>query len=289
MKKILMISIILVLGFNMSLFANPILNLFCKPVAKQATKQAVKQTTKQAAKQATKQGVKTIGRETAESGVKAGLKQGAKALVKNSDNVALPLMKRAALETAEHGVASPKIMQKLVFNYGEDVALTIIKKVPPSEIPMFLRYVEAADSPATKKLFFECFKKEGSDLFKRITPSMVLATGLSAAMLYGTHRATEPLVEVGDSIKKNPEVAKDVVNKASEELRTFLTALLAKPLLFISIIFGLIILNKFGIFGKFYNFIKGNNPQQSICSERLSGRPIKPIEAVVCEAYSVKN
>lgn len=281
MKKILMITIILVLGFNMSLLANPILNLFCKPVAKQAAKQATKQ--------ATKQGVKTFGRETAESGVKAGLKQGAKALVKNSDNVALPLMKRAALETAEHGATSPKIMQKLVVNFGDDATLKIMKKVPQSEMPMFLRYVEAADSPATRKLFMECYEKEGADIFKRITPKMVLATGLSAAMIYGTHRATEPLVEVGDSIKKNPEVANNFVNKASEEFRNFLTALLAKPLLFISIIFGLIILNKFGIFGQFYNFLKGNNSQQAIYSESVSERKIKPLEAVICDSDSVKN
>ena len=289
MKKILMITIILVLGLNMNLFANPLLNLFCKPVAKQVAKQSVKQATKQAAKQATKHGVKTFGREAAESGVKAGLKQGAKALVKNSDNVALPLMKRAALETAEHGATSPKIMQKLVVNFGDDATLKIMKKVPQSEMPMFLRYVEAADSPATRKLFMECYEKEGADIFKRITPKMVLATGLSAAMIYGTHRATSPMVAAADSIENNPEVAKDVVNKASEELRTFLTTLLAKPLLFISIIFGLIILNKFGIFGQFYNFLKGNNSQQAIYSESASGRPIKPIEAVVCESDPVKN
>ena len=281
MKKIIIVAILMVLAFNANLFANPIINLFCKPAAKQAAKQATKQ--------AAKQGTKIIGREAAETGVKVGLKQGAKALVKNSDNIAFPLMKRAALETAEHSVTSPRIMQKLVVNFGDDAALKIMNKVPQKEMPMFLRYVEAADSPATRKLFIECYQKEGADIFKRITPKMILATGLTATMLYGTHRATSPMVAAADSIQNNPEVANTFVNKASEELRSFLTALLAKPLLFISIILGIIILNKFGIFGQFYNFIKGEYSKQTICSESVFGRKIKPLEAVVCESDSVKN
>lgn len=269
MNKIFGITLIMVLCFNMNLFANPIINFFSKPLAKQATKQ----------------GVKVLGKEAAETGVKVGLKQGAKALIKNSDNIALPLMKKAALETAEHGVTSPRIMQKLVVNFGDDAALKITKKVPQCEMPMFLRYVEAADSPATRKLFVECYQKEGADIFKRITPNMILATGLTATMLYGTHRATSPMVAAADLIENNPNVANNFVNKASEELRSFFTSLLAKPLLFISIIIGIIILNKFGIFGQFYNFIKGNNSKQTICSERK----VKPLEAVICESDSTKN
>ncbi len=281
MNKIIGITLIMVLCFNMNLFANPIINLFSKPIAKQATKQV--------AKQAAKQGVKTIGREAAESGVKAGLKQGAKALVKNSDNIALPLMKKAALETTEHTVTNPRIMQKLVVNFGDDAALKIVKNVPQREMPMFLRYVEAADSPATRKLFVECYKKEGADIFRRIPPKIIIATGLSAAMLYGTHRATAPMVATAESIENNPNVANNFVNKASEDFRIFLVALLSKPLLFITIVLGIIILNKFGIFGQFYNFIKGNNSKQTICSESVSERKIKPLEAVICDSDSVKS
>lgn len=287
MKKLVYVLIIMVLFFNTSLLANPLFKLFGKSITKQVTKQGTKQVAKQVTKNTTKQTVKKLGQEATESGLKVGLKQGGKAMIKNSDKIAYPLIKKATMETAEQAVTSPKIMQKLVLNYGDDAALTIIKKVPPSEMPKFLRYIDAADSPATKKLLFECFKKEGSDLFKRVTPSMVLATGLSASMLYGTYRATTPIVATAESIEKSPEVANNYVNKFQDSIKEILIGIFSKPILFITIILCLLILNKFGIFGKLYNFIKQELLNKSTSSDNsFTERRTRPIIPTICESDS---
>ena len=272
MKKLFMIMLFTVFGFNVTLFANPVLKLI----------------TKTATKQAAKSGAKTIGREVAETGVKASLKQGTKLLVKNADNVALPILKKAALETTEHTVTNPKIMQKLVVNFGDDAALKIVKNVPQSEMPMFIRYVEAADSPATRKLFVECYKKEGTDIFRRIPPKIIIATGLSAAMLYGTHRATAPMVATAESIEKNPNVANNFVNKSIDGLQGFFLSLFTKPLLLITIVLCILLLNKCGIFGQLSNFMSKSFSKQNNRSEEIVPEKIKPIKAVVCDSDSVK-
>ncbi len=276
MKKLYFVVIIMALLFNSSLMANPLFKLIGKSFSKQATKQITKQTAKK------------LGKEATEAGLKIGLKEGGKVIAKNSEKLAYPLIKKAALESTEHIVTNPKVMQKLVVNFGDDAALTIMKNVPTSEMPMFLRYVDAADSPTTKKLFFECFRKEGSEIFKRVTPSMVLATGLSASMLYGTYRATTPMIATSESIVKSPEVANNFVNKFQDCFKDVLIYTLSKPILFITIILCLLILNRFGIFGKLYYFLKheilGNNTDCS--SYNTSKENIKPIIPVIYDSDS---
>lgn len=298
MKKAFVFTLVMVFGFNVSLSANPLFKFFGKLFTKEATKQTVKQVTKQTMKQTTKQAgkhvakqtAKNLGKESAESGIKIGLKQGAKVLAKNSDDIAYPLIKKVTFETAEHAVTNPKIMQKLVVNFGDDVALKIIKKVPQSEMPMFLRYIEAADSPATKKLFFEYFQKEGSGIFKRITPSMVLATGLTASMLYGTHRVTTPMVSAAESIEKEPDIANNLVDKYIENTANVIVSTFSRPILLLTIVLCILILNRFGIFGKLYRFIylcfikKEDHFEDIVSKER-----IKPIVAEVCESVSEEN
>lgn len=250
MKKIAIISIIMVFSFNMSLLANPILKFFGKKASKQVTKQSAK----------------SLGKEAAEKSIKVGLKQGTKVIAKNADSIAIPLLKRTALETAEHNITNPKIAQKLIVSLGDDLALKTLNKVPQSEIPMFVRYVEAADSPATRNLFIEYYKKEGSDIFKRVTPKMVMATGLSAAMLYGTYRTTSPLVATAEVIEKNPHVANNYINKSSEGLKSVFISLFSKPIMFVTIVLCIIILSKFGIFEQFFKYINQNLSKQSNCS-----------------------
>ena len=261
-----------------------------KQTTKQITKQTVKQTTKQAAKQATKQftkqTAKKLGKESAESGIKIGLKQGAKVLAKNGDDIAYPLIKRASFETAEHAVTNPKIMQKLIVNFGDDATLKIIKRVPQSEMPMFLRYIDKADSQATKKLFLECYQKEGADIFKRITPSMIFATGLTASMLYGTHRATTPMVSAAETIGREPDVAdKFVENSGKVIVSTF-----SRPILIITIVLCVLVLNKFGIFGQLYRFISSCFTKKTDCFEEIvSKERIKPIVPEVYESSPDEN
>jgi hypothetical protein len=65
-----------------------------------------------------------------------------------------------------------------------------------------------ADSAATRKLLLETYEKEGASLFRRIPPKLVLASGLTAAMLYGTNELTKV-------VREQPGILRNMVNHAT--------------------------------------------------------------------------
>jgi hypothetical protein len=81
-----------------------------------------------------------------------------------------------------------------------------------------LKYGEKADSVETRQLLVQAYKKEGKALFERSPASLVLTSGLSAAMLLGAHNVTKPLGEgvgeaakdMGEGLAKNPEALSTV-------------------------------------------------------------------------------
>jgi len=79
--------------------------------------------------------------------------------------------------------------------------------VPAGDATRLIGYAEKADTPAIREALLQAYKKEGKSLFERIPPKLVLATGLTGAMVYGTHRVTEPAVAVGDAIREQPDAA----------------------------------------------------------------------------------
>jgi len=124
----------------------------------------------------------------------------------------LPLVKRVGPTAIELEAKSPGLSRQVFKVFGDDAGKTIAKNVPAEDIPRLLKYGEKADSQATKKLLLETYRKEGKTLFERIPPKIILATGLSASMLYGTHQSTAPMRAVADTIKNNPDVAKKAVS-----------------------------------------------------------------------------
>jgi hypothetical protein len=59
----------------------------------------------------------------------------------------------------------------------------------------------------------EAYGREGKTLFERIPPKLVLASGLSASMLYGTHALTGPVRAAAEAIEDSPEVADTAVRQ----------------------------------------------------------------------------
>ena len=64
-----------------------------------------------------------------------------------------------------------------------------------------------ADSPATRELLLKSYQREGKELFTRIPPTLVLAGGLTASMLYGTHQVTAPARAISKAIATNEDLA----------------------------------------------------------------------------------
>jgi len=135
--------------------------------------------------------VPRYGNELVEVAIKAS-PGGRRALAANIPEL-LPLARRAGAEALELEAKSPGL-----------------RNVPAEDLPRLLKYAEKADSPATRKMLLEAYEKEGRRLFRRIPAKWVLASGLTAAMLYGTHSQTAPQRAIGRRIASDPDLAREV-------------------------------------------------------------------------------
>ena len=119
----------------------------------------------------------------------------------------LPLVRRVGIEVIELEAKVPGMAQKAFNTFGDDGARKLVNDVPAEDIPRLLKYAEKSDSSETRQVLLKTYSKEGKSLFERIPAGLVLSTGLTASMLYGTHRVTDPAVALGDAIRNNPKVA----------------------------------------------------------------------------------
>lgn len=135
---------------------------------------------------------------------------GRRALARNLPDI-LPLARRVGAEVLELEARTPGLAAKVFATFGDDAGRLVAKNVPTEDLPRLLSYAEKADTPATRDLLVQSYQKEGRSLFERIPPKLVLAGGLTASMLYGTHRLTEPADAMGDAIRNNGDVATTAV------------------------------------------------------------------------------
>jgi len=134
---------------------------------------------------------------------------GARRILALNAETLLPLARRVGPEALEVEAKAPGLASKIFASFGDDAGKIIANSVPGDDLPRLLTYAEKADSQATRELLLKAYKKEGKTLFERIPAKLVLATGLTAALLYGTVIVTTP---IGHTIDKNPEVVKEVLN-----------------------------------------------------------------------------
>jgi len=123
----------------------------------------------------------------------------------------LPLAKRVGVEAVELEARTPGLALKTFSTFGDDGGKIVAKSASTEDVPRLLSYGEKADSKATRDLLLAQYQKEGKSIFERIPPKLVLASGLSVSMLYGTHRGTEPFQATGDAIRQNEGLAKDTI------------------------------------------------------------------------------
>lgn len=126
----------------------------------------------------------------------------------------LPLARRVGTEALELEAKSPGLATKFFQVFGDDAAKVIAKNIPSEDLPRLLKYADAADSPATRELLLKSYQREGKELFTRIPPKLVLAGGLTATMLYGTHQLTSPARAISKAIASNEDLAETATKTA---------------------------------------------------------------------------
>lgn len=117
----------------------------------------------------------------------------------------VPLSRRVGVEALELEAKVPGQAKRVFDLFGEDGGLYVARSVRAEDLPRLIKYGEKADGDATRRALLEAYKKEGKNLFERIPPKLVLATGLTGAMLYGVHEAS-------DIARGNPGLLRDMVN-----------------------------------------------------------------------------
>jgi hypothetical protein len=199
---------------------------------KKSGREVAEQASREAVEQSVEAGVKKYGPRAAQAVAEGGVEL-VEASAKYGDDVMrvaveatpvarrvlalepgrmLPLVREFGEEALEIEAKSPGLARRAFTTFGDDGARQIARQVPADDLPRLLKYAEQADTPETRRMLLETYKKEGPSIFQRIPPSLVLATGLSASMIYGTHRATAPLDATADAIRDNPDIARETAN-----------------------------------------------------------------------------
>lgn len=151
------------------------------------------------------------GDEVVELAIKAS-PQARRAFAQNIPEL-FPIARRVGTEALELEAKSPGLAVRAFKVFGDDAGKALARNVPAEDVPRLVKYAEKADSPATKKVLLEAYEKEGKSLFERIPAKLVLASGLTASMLYGTHSMTEPARATGEAINNSPDVADTAVRR----------------------------------------------------------------------------
>jgi hypothetical protein len=140
--------------------------------------------------------------------------QARRALALNADEM-LPLARRVGTEALELEAKVPGQAAKAFQVFGDDAGKSLAKSIPTEDLPRLIKYGEKADNEGTRKLLLSQYSQEGAKLFLRIPPQLVLAGGLSASMLLGTHEMTAETRAKADVLREHPEIARDVMNRST--------------------------------------------------------------------------
>ncbi len=153
--------------------------------------------------------VPRFGDEIIDLGMKAS-PQARRVLALNAEEL-LPLARRVGVEAVELEAKVPGLSSRVFTAFGDDAGRAVANTVPAEDVPRLLKYAEKADGPDTRELLLKTYQREGKSIFERIPSRLVLASGLTAAMLKGTHDLTGPARAVTQSIRDNPEIAETAV------------------------------------------------------------------------------
>lgn len=150
----------------------------------------------------------TLLREATELVARRGTRELAeKATRETAEQVVETGVKKLGAEAVELEVKSPGLARTVFTVFGDDAARKIATTVPAEDLPRLVAYAERAETPQTRALLLEAYEQEGRSLFERIPAKLVLAGGLTTAMIYGTHRASAPMAALGTQIENNPDLA----------------------------------------------------------------------------------
>ena len=124
----------------------------------------------------------------------------------------MPVAKRIGPQFIHLENKIPGLASKVATEFGDDAVRYLAKNASPNDVSKLLGFAGRADSPATKKLLFESYRKGGTSILKKLDTKKILALGLTASMITAAYKVSDG-IETGieQVAKNNPETFQNVI------------------------------------------------------------------------------
>ena len=103
----------------------------------------------------------------------------------------LPLTRRIGTEVLELEARSPGMTWHVVKNFGDDGVRYFAKHVPAQDAARLMGYAGKADSPATRQMLLDYYKKGGTHFLEKLSWKQIMAGGLSAAAITTAYQISD--------------------------------------------------------------------------------------------------
>jgi hypothetical protein len=133
---------------------------------------------------------------------------GQRALALEADRL-LPLARQYGPTVLNLEARAPGLGGRVFTTFGTELAPAVAREAATEDLPRLLLAAGRADSPATRAMLWQGYKRGGGEFLKRIDWKVVMATGASAAVIHAAHRTTAPHAAVGEAIRNDPDTARE--------------------------------------------------------------------------------
>ena len=124
--------------------------------------------------------------------------EGARALALRPGEL-LPIARRIGPEVIELEAKVSGLSVHVSQQFGDDAVRYFAVQVPAKDATRLVGLAQRADSQATRELLLNTYKDKGAAFLQRLDWKVVLATGLSTAMITGTYKVSDG---IQDGLKK---------------------------------------------------------------------------------------
>ncbi len=170
------------------------------------------------------------GLEVLEQGIRHGddfwklckaVPEASRSLALHSDEL-LPLAKRIGPDVLILEAKAPGLSARFAKEFGDD-GVRFVAQHSPQDVPRLLGYASKADSPETKRLFFEKYRKSRnpSAFLQALNWKNIMAGGLTTAAIVGAYKISDG---IQDGLK-DPKAAEQTVDTILSPFRYALYAL----------------------------------------------------------------
>lgn len=139
---------------------------------------------------------------------------GQRALALEADRL-LPLARQYGPAVLNLEARAPGLGGRVFTTFGTELAPAVARQAATEDLPRLLLAAGRADSPATRAMLWEGYRRGGSEFLERIDWKVVMAVGVSVAVIDAAHRTTAPFDAAADVMRENPELTAETVSNVA--------------------------------------------------------------------------